>query len=193
MKTLQEYSLLKCGKHINEGLFIKKNTEIINLHEADFKIPIIKDEELYINNCETISVPRHRYFIYNDVYRNCPHLGSIDDMLYNIALHWEGDFEDVHPKKLILFSSDNYKKVLEWYFEEYFNVPPPTKKDDIDEYIDKHKDKFYNNGKWRVNDSIKVLCEFYLGKDIIPIDNKFDFDDKDAVINMLSDYYKIAE
>lgn len=193
MKTLQEYSLLKCGKHINEGLFIKKNTEISNSPNVIFKIPSIKDGTMYIKDCDIISIPRHRYFIYNDVYRNTPHLASIDDMLHNIGEHWEGDFEDVHPKKLILFSSDNYKEVLEWYFKEYFNVPPPTKKDDIDEYIDKHRDKFYNNGKLRVNDNIYVLCEFYLGKDIIPIDSKFDFDNEDAVINSLSDYYDIEE
>lgn len=195
MKTLKDYSnKLLTGKHINEGLFVKSNKPI-NQHQLEFKVPKFEDGEIYHEEAGIVTIPRKRYFVYFDAYRGLPHLGSIDDMLYNIGMNWI-DYEDyVNKGKLVLYADDNYKNVLKWIFEEFFDVPVPTKKDvdNIEKYIDKYENKFYKNGSKKMCDEIYVLCEFYLGKDIIPVEKDFDLDDENAIYSGLEQFFGYAD
>lgn len=190
MKSLTEYALLKCGKSINEGLKIKKDSNI-KTNELEFNIPKYDDGDLSNEIVGTVTLPRHKYFVYYDNYRELPHFATIDDMLFSIAQSWEGDYEDLAPSDVVIFSSDNYKECIEFIFDEYFGgVALPKKIDDIEEFVEKYDAKFYtHNGHIKVADDVEMLCNFYLGKNkVVALDDSFDVDDKNAVYKLMAEY-----
>jgi hypothetical protein len=128
------------GKKLFEKLKLKNiKSDTIDLDIPKFEFGEMSDE-VY-----NITLPNKKYFIYKDYYRSKrAHLASIDDMCVNFSMFFS-DFEDFDPQKDILFASDDYKEIAEWYIKNVFNYKLPSSKDKWDDWysnLDERKAKY---------------------------------------------------
>ena len=150
--------------------------------KADIPVCDNYDQIIYKSKVwRTLEMPKSTYVIFNDFYRfKRPHLADTGEFLVNMCWN-QDDYEDFNPKKDILYSSDDLKDILEWYFK-YLKIDELPNVDDLDEWEEK-----YSNKNFKINDSIRVLAEFYLGIDNFYDDYKEFTFDKDEIEKQLED------
>lgn len=191
MKSLQEYKELMCGKTIVERLIVNSKIREKNINKGAFSVYFPDWDK---NNCEpiydkivkTVKFPtKNKYVIFLDHYRyNKYHFADIGDMLGNIAMNF-GDYEDFNPNKDIVYSSNDYKDVLEYYFTNLLNIDLPPKDNDLlDEWVSKWDDKFVREP---YADNLTKLGEIYNG--IISVDEyDVDLNDPNCLIGIMKEY-----
>lgn len=150
----------------------------IDIPKYDFDWDSMKEDDIV----GQIRLPYHQYFVYLDKYRfNRPHLAHAGDMIYNIVMFWEDDFEGFDYTTDVLFSSDNAQEVLKWYVEDYIKIEYPTSKTDKDEWIERAEKLCARNqsAHRQILDNLDVLYDFCVGDDKI---DEYEWNGQDALI-----------
>ena len=169
MKTLKDYIIsekLKLDANIkmSEKLDIpgKYDTVKINFPYIDWGGP----GEAKTGIWKTMTIPTAKYVVFSDKYRaDKMHFGEIGDMLISMAYN-QDDYEDFTPNDDILYASDNFYDVFNWYCKEiginvnkYRGMEAADIKNDISKLKNKHwaydDSEFFTNvitGEWKKGD-----------------------------------------
>lgn len=165
MKTINTF--------IIEKLKINKDSKKV-YNAPTFKIELPRCEDPYNDEFDlngptwkTLELPQHNLVIYNDFYRGQrPHLTDICDLVGTI-MAFQDDYENFDFKKDILYSSNDIKDIVEWYFINIFKMDKkdfPDNYEDIDDWYDYITHDSSINKKSGL-DNLYVLGEFYMGLD----------------------------
>lgn len=183
MKSLQESleNELVCGKHLFEKLKIRKSTN------KTISIPVISinDGVIYKNKeWKEITLPKEKYVIYVDKYRrNIPHLGYIDELLFNM-MQFQDDFEDFDINKDILFASDDEQEIAEWYIQDYLKLDLPENDVDTADWYNQN----FGKSKHKIYDNLSFIHDLYLGYEHIDDELILDKTNIETLINSFNDF-----
>lgn len=182
MKTINTFLIEKLKINSNSRKYqMKYDYDIDEVDKFEITLPKVDDpfdEKIdYSKKWKTFELPKHNLLIVKDKYRNDhPHLVDICDLIASmIAL--EDDYENFNIKDDIIYSGDNIKEIVEYYFVKILGIDKndlPKDPDDIDSWTNHYDDKV----RYKMCDNLYSLAEFYLG-----MDSFYDDVDKNKDIN----------
>lgn len=101
------------------------------------------EEDTWEDEWTEFNVPDAKYFVYQDNYRNAPHIASFNDMVMTISM-FNDAYEDFTPDKIILYASNDEVDVVKWALKNILNM---TDKDINISNAEDFVDNFYENNK----------------------------------------------